>query len=244
VTAPIGNPGPDNALIEQRFARIEQELAALRQKPLTNGGAISIKAPNGVTTFLSGPNGMPLADGSPQWMTVIRDYGNVARFAVYDPEPIIDGFQQATYMWDHLGGILFTSDKNGGIAEPWLPVVMYPKFSPPSGLYSYRARPVDGTERSLWEGRIGYLSHPRIQVDGVWGPASGTNTTRYKLKMNGTIVGQWDVAGLSLNVQGPFDTTVGAALRSTNVGIELTAQTLSGTGDYACQVWACYQRQT
>ncbi len=245
MTAPFGNAGPDRDLYEQRYRDLEARVAAVEQRSLRNAGEISILGPGGVTTFVSGPSpSAPPVSGAPQWVTQIRDQAGAVRLELIDLDPITDGFQQAMWIRDHTTRPVITTDINGGLAEPWLPVLMYPRFSEPSGLYSYRARPTDVTERTLWEGRIGFLSHPRIQVDGVWGAASGTNTTRYRMKIGGVTVGTWDQAGLSISVAGPFTTTLGAPLRSTNVGIEITAQTLSGSGDYACQVWACYQRQT
>lgn len=131
-----------------------------------------------------------------------------------------------------------------GPTQPWLPVVLYPKFAPPAGVYSFMSTPASVSEQSLWEGRIGYLAQPLIQVDGVWGASSGTNTTRYRMKISGVTVGTWDQAAQVTAVHGGFDATVIAAIGSTNRVIEITAQTLSGTGNYACQVFGCYQRQT
>jgi hypothetical protein len=219
MSAPFGNAGPDRDLVEQRLRAMAARLDAIEQRGLRNGGEISVFAPNGVKTFGVGPDTTtPPVTGAP-WYTTLRDVA---------------------------GGIILSGDVHGGIAEPWLPIPMYPLFAVAAGLYTSMSRAVDTTERTLWEGRIGYLSHPRLQIAGTWGPTSGTNTTRYKLKVNGVQIGTWDSAALTTDVRGPYDPTVGtgAALHSLNATITLTAQTLTGTGNYACQVLGCHQRQT
>lgn len=145
------------------------------------------------------------------------------------------------------GGALLTGDTEGGIATPWIPIPLYAKFAVAAGLYTAMARAVDTTERTLWEGRIGYLSHPRIQVTGTWGVTSGSNNTEYRLKLNGTTVGTWTVnTAAATDSRGPYDplTVPGLALGSKDIAVVLTAKTLSGTGNYACQVLGCHQRSS
>lgn len=141
-------------------------------------------------------------------------------------------------------GVL-TSDPNGGIATPWLPVVLYPLFAPPAGVFARMAAAVNVAEQTLWVGRIGYVTHPQIQVDGIWGQDTGTNSTRYRLKVAGVTVGTWDVATAAASaIQGGYSLLAATALRAKNVAVEVTAQSLSGTGTYACQALACHLRQT
>lgn len=244
MTSPSGNIRPDSSRLEDEVRQLRQIVDALVQKPVRNAGDFSIKNTSGVGVFVSGPQGgaLSLPDGTPQWVTQIRDNNDVARFAFYDPSPLLDGVVQTLWMWDHNGTPIWTGDNNGGWAEPWFPIPMYAKFSVAVGIFDYMSKAVNGAEEKLWEGRIGYVSHTRVQVDGIWGAASGTNTTRYRLKVNGTTIGTWDIAGLESNVKGPFVFPV--AIGTKNTGIEITAQTLSGTGNFACQLFACYQRQT
>jgi hypothetical protein len=104
---------------------------------------------------------------------------------------------------------------------------------------------VNLAEQTLWVGRIGYVTHPQIQVDGIWGQDTGTNSTRYRLKAAGVTVGTWDVStAAAAAVEGGYPLLAATALRTKNVAVELTAQSLSGTGTYACQVLACHLRQT
>lgn len=146
---------------------------------------------------------------------------------------------------------LFTGDTNGGIAKPWIPIQLFPKFTvAASTLYLELARAVDTTERLLFEGHIPYLSHPRIQIYGRWGPASGTNTCRYRLKITDpatsvtTTIGTWDASTLDATVQGPYDPTTAAPINTPNLRLQLTAQSLSGSGDYSCQPFSCHLRST
>jgi hypothetical protein len=173
-----------------------------------------------------------------------------APFGTVGPNPDLleRRFRQLQAQIDALGqrgGKLLVGDPAGGIATPWVPIPLAAKFAVASGLYTSMNRNVDTTERTLWEGSIGYLSHPRIQVTGYWGVASGTNNTEYKLKVGSNTIGTWTSnTAAAKTTQGPFDPLTNAAIGDTNVPIELTAKTLSGTGSYACQVLSCYLRQT
>lgn len=244
MTSPSGNIRPDSSQLESEVRQLRQIVEALVQKPVRNAGDFSIKNTAGTSVFISGPQTGPLTapDGTPQWVTQVRDINDVARFAVYDPAPLSGGYIQTIWFWDHNGTPIWTGDNNGGWAEPWLPIHMYAKFATAVGTFQYMNKAVNGAEEQLWEGRVGYTSHTRLQVDGTWGQASGTNTTRYRMKVNGTTIGTWDIGGLESSIKGPFVSPVGVGTK--NSGIEITAQTLSGTGNFACQVLGCYQRQT
>lgn len=238
--------GQDPSMYEFRLKRVEAELQALRERGTRDVGALSVKNPAGVITLFSGPSSVNVnPDGSPQWVTYLRDAAGIARLAFYDPLPLTDGFIQVMWEWDHLGSVLRTSDRLGGWAEPWFSFTMYPFMAPPAGVYSYMGANVNVAEQTLWEGRIGYMSHPYIGIDVLGGASSGTNTTRYRLKVNGTTINTWDVVGL-----GFFGTPTlaigagGVVIGSRNVGVQLTAQSLSGSGSYACQIYGTYMRQT
>lgn len=139
---------------------------------------------------------------------------------------------------------LFSDDaENGGMARPWLSVPMYPKFSPPADqVFVYRNLPVGG-EQTLWEGRIPLVTHPRIAIGGIWGDATGTgtNTSSYRLLLNGAEVGSWGATVLENSTRGPFP--IQDHLDRRDVMVELRASG-SGTGRIACQVYGCYLRQT
>lgn len=126
--------------------------------------------------------------------------------------------------------------------EPQIPIVLYPLFQPDVALGTggYAVVPV-GT-LVTWEGRI-RVSHPKIEVDGIWGQASGTNTVRYDLKISGQSVGFWVVSGaLQVARKGPFN--VNAFIGQDWAKIEITITSSTGTGFVAFQLLGAYFRQT
>lgn len=241
MTSPQGYwGGPRADALEASVRQIQEELKSLRERGNRDLGALSIKAPNGNTTFESGPNTLALmSDGTPQWITVIRDTTGASRLTFWDPNPSVDGFIQALYMFDHLGQIVWTTDNNGGWAEPWFGIPMYQQFPVVTG-NQYAA--VNVAENRMWYGRIPYVSHPQLGVSGIWGPRTGTNTTRYRLKVWGVTVATWDVGGAVDDDRGPFN--IASLVNDKQAPIEITAQTLSGTGEFYCQVASVHLRQT
>lgn len=246
MTQPDGNIRPSVLRLEDEVRQLRQELQALQSRSLRAAGEFYTQAPTGTKTFQTGPFvSVPMPDGTPQWLTIMRDVNGTARWAVYDPDTVSGGFVQTLWEWDHAGNILRTSDILGGWAEPWLPVNLYTRFSMgASSVFSYMNLPVDVAERTLWSGSIGYVTHTNINIGGVWGAASGTNTTRYRLKIGGTTVGTWDIAGLEVSTKGPFNVLGATSLMSRIPSIDLTAQTLSGSGNCACQIIHCHMRQS
>lgn len=160
----------------------------------------------------------------------------------------IDNGQQYWSLTDRTGRILFSDDAvtGTGMARPWLPVVLYRLFLPGTPLgddFGYSNLPVAnlGGETGLWEGRVS-ISHPKVEIDGVWGQASGVNTATYRLKVAGNTVGTWATGnGLEVGRHGPFD--VAAFIGQDWARIEVTVSA-SGTGNIACQVLGCYLRQS
>lgn len=131
-----------------------------------------------------------------------------------------------------------------GLARPWLSHPLYPLFSmAQNSVYSYLNLPVASVtaETTLWSGRIPSVTHPRVEVDGLWGQASGVNNSTYRLKINGTTVGTWNETGLTGARRGPFN--VVPYIDNDFVGVDLTC-VASGTGNVACQVYGLAQRQT
>lgn len=134
--------------------------------------------------------------------------------------------------------------ESGGIARPWLSVPAFPLFSmAASSVYSYLNLPAASvaSETTLWEGRIPLVSHPRLSVSGIWGQASGSNSTTYRLKLNGNLVGSWVSTTIENSAKGPFD--IDASLDQSNLPVTLTAQA-TGTGNIACQIYGLWMRQT
>lgn len=146
---------------------------------------------------------------------------------------------------DRFNRELFSDDtENGGIARPWLDITLYPKFSvAASSVYSYMNLPVASvtTETTVWEGRIPMVTHPFLVVSGTFGQASGSNSSTYRLKVNGVTVGTWaETTVVNVN-RGPYN--VASSLGLANVPVTITAEA-TGTGNIGCQIYSLYQRQT
>lgn len=238
MSAPFGNVGGQSPqFLEYRINQLEAKLDAVIARGVQNAGAFSVKAPSGTTTFASGPDSQaPMPDGTPQWITIVRDVNGTARMVIWDPNTTVDGFNQSMFIYDHLGQTLYVTDKVGGIAEPWAAVPMTQRFGMAAGPFLYGFVPCNVAEQTLWFGKM-RVYHPQIGISGVWGSAIGTNSTRYRLKLNGTTVGTWDEpGGAVVAARGPFNCNPPAAVGNIGVGVELTAQTLSGSGSYACQI--------
>lgn len=132
----------------------------------------------------------------------------------------------------------------GGLARPWLSVDLYPLFSmAASSVYAYMNLPVASvtSETVLWEGRLPLAAQPAIQVAGVWGQASGTNSATYRLKVGSTTVGTWSTGALENSAKGPYD--IAAFLEQADVPVQLTV-TASGTGNVAAHAAGCWTRQS
>jgi peptidoglycan hydrolase-like protein with peptidoglycan-binding domain len=244
---PGGIIKPSSTNLEDAVRDLQQQVNALGQKTLRAAGSFYTATSSGIRTFETGPDyTLPvMPDGTPQWGTTIRDASTgQKRFQLWDFDPLVGSFIQITNMWDHLGNTVFSTDINGGIAEPWQPVPLYPKFALPAGTFQYSSLAVNAVETDMWAGKIGKLYYPRIGLSGVFGAASGTNTTRYRLKVAGVTLGTWDVAGLTNMAVGAFATSGAAALLSIGLDVVITAQTLSGTGSFAIQLIDCQLRQS
>lgn len=251
------NPVPSQDILDE-IRSLRREVAELRSRSLQNagvpdggllisgtGGLRVVDADGDENLFIGGFTGsLARPDGNPQRVIVYRDDAGHARFAIWDPNPNGgDGYQQAIFEWDHLGNIVHSTDRNGGLARPWLQVHLYPLFAMAAGTFSYANLTAATGERTLWEGRA-TISHPWLLMDGVWGQASGTALSNtYRLKLNGTTVGTWTEASTPVVAQrGPFD--VSSFLMQDNVAVQLTLQSSGSAGAVACQPFGCHLRQT
>jgi hypothetical protein len=148
-------------------------------------------------------------------------------------------------LYDQFGNRIVASDgATGGLALPWIPIPLYPLFTGGAGVVAYSTVSTSSvtSETPLWEGRIDKLLAPYIQITGIWGQASGSNTATYRLKVGGTQVGTWSPGGLVLATQGPYAMPAGM-LNQEEVQVQLTVQA-TGTGLVAVQPFSCTQRQT
>lgn len=220
---------------------------------ISNSGSMSVEDAAGVTEFyIGGGLGSAHADGTPQQVTVVADENNHWRLALWDPSNPASKTNQQLYMWDAEGNQVFTTDNNGGWATPWLNVPMYPRFTPPQNstdtngtVYDYAtistSAPNIAQGQMLWEGRIPYVTHPRITVDGTWGQAGGSVVPTYTLSVGGSTVGSWSPSGLVTSQVGPWD--ISSLLNKTAVQVAVTVS-WSSSGVIAADLLSVYLRQT
>lgn len=138
-----------------------------------------------------------------------------------------------------------------GLVQPMWPIAVYPAFIPvgsPGTHINYYTVNVGVT--TYWEGRA-RMSHPKIEVDGLWGNASGVGTNVYQLQVDNTVVGQWTttgglvvghgsvLAGLSA---GGFD--VSSYLGRDWVGIKVVLAANGSSGQVAFQPLGVFFRQS
>lgn len=132
--------------------------------------------------------------------------------------------------------------KGGSSGTPWTPVPMYPQFNPLGAAGATGFWTVAVGTLASWEGRIYATHHNRIEVDGVWGQASGSNTVTYQLQLGGVSVGQWQtVTTLDVGRKGPFD--ISAFMDQQFLKVEVKIISSTGSGTVANQVLGCYLRQ-
>lgn len=137
--------------------------------------------------------------------------------------------------------IMADDGNNGGLARPWLHVPMHPMWSQ-TGFWAYRT--VDAasivSETTLWEGRIGLVSHPYIEAYGTWGQASGTNSPTYRLYVGGTLVQTWTPAAFQIAV---YSASIASLIDQPWIRVHLTVQA-TGTGQAAVGLQGVWLRQS
>lgn len=242
---------PSNLI--DRVIALERELAAVRKKVglssavISRGGLtllddsyIKVIDSDGVEILYIGPD----AEGTQRF--VLRREGGAP--LMYTAGAAHFG-RDYWAMTDSTGRVIVSDDAETGVglSRPWLPVLLYPKFS----THTYSPNPTLGetymymnidtgrvpAETVLWEGRA-CVSHPWVYVDGVWGAAVDTPNATYRLKFDGVEVGTWTLNGtLVSSREGRFDVAQFVGRDWVNVSLTATA---SGTGAIACQVLGCY----
>lgn len=196
----------------------------------------------------------PRADGSPQVGTVLIDDAGHWRLVLADVENPSAAGRQVLIYYDQEANIVFSGDEHGGLATPWLSVPMYPRFVPNGQPTSYSANgwgfgysnlstSGNGVTSGMviWEGRIPFVSHPWIQVDGVWGTASGTAAPTYNLVIAGIPVATFTPGSLTNGTWGLTD--ISATLAQHAVQVQITAS-WTGSGAIATDCLGVYLRQT
>lgn len=241
--------GPDWIVRELRNLRAElNELRSARSAEsttvgrdgltITGDGYIRMVDDNGDLILYFGPDAF-----GRQILQLRREGGKYVLLTDYH----VGSGNQFWAMTDLEGRVLVSDDAAAGkgMGRPWLPVWLSPLFVPVSptagnvNVWSIDTAQLAG-EPVLWEGRA-TISHPWIQVTGVWGNASGSGAITYKLKVNDAVVGTW--TGVDANMlQGPFDVRNQVGLDWAK--IQVTALKTAGTGGVYCHVLGCYLTQT
>lgn len=130
-------------------------------------------------------------------------------------------------------------DQATGLINPQFPIVLYPQFVPNIAADTTGYYIVSNGTLATWEGRI-KVSFPFIEVDGVWGNATGAGSTTYALKLGGTTYGSWTSTTLEVNRKGPFDVRDRIGQDWLKVEVAITVST--GSGNKAIQPLGCYFR--
>lgn len=226
----------DRVINLERGLEAVRKLAGLTSAIISRGGLtlindsfIKMVSSLGFQIVYIGPS-----DVSGKQIIEIRRHNGtfVLRTAVYAPTG-----EQYWAMYDRNGNILISDDafSGYGLANPWLSYPLYPRFSMAAGIYLYMFVPVASvtSETVIWDGRIPALHHGFVGIDGIWGQATGSNSSTYRLKLNGTTVGTWNETGIVAGSRGPFD--VHTFMNNQWISVQLTVQA-SGSGDVGAQV--------
>lgn len=245
--------------LNNRIIALEREVRALRKSA---GLASAIVGRGGLTLLNDGALRMLDTDdqerlfigqtsafeATAQSVFFVRDQNGALRLAMYDPQPATGGYQPVVWIFDHLGHIAFTTDINGGCAEPWIPVAGQNSAWPSTFLDIgdlYLTLPVSAcTGVKVWEGWIGKVSHPKISYGGVFGRATGVSgSPTYTFKVNGVTVDTFSQTTLDSSVRGPFD--ISSLLGVSTIVAQLSVSaTGTGTDRIAAQIRHCWLRQT
>jgi len=244
------DPGSQLDALSRRIDEMERKTlysASIGAGGLTiKGGYIRLVDDAGQERVYIGPSNYSMPPGQTQPVFWVRDASGAIRMGVYDSDP--STYEPTFWAFDDSNHVAFTTDKNGGVAEPWVYVPMYPKFFPNAFLDS------SGTDPTLpasacngsvvWNGRIGKVSHPRIQFDVVRGRVSGTNAVpTYTLWVGGAQIDSYNPTGYGSEIRGPFD--ISSLIGQTNVVVEMKlSATGTGTDRIAAGINGVSLRQT
>lgn len=132
-------------------------------------------------------------------------------------------------------------DQGTGLVNPQFPIVLYPLFRPEGAasdvIYYYILSSAIGAS---WEGRI-KVSHPYVEIDGIWGPGGASATATYELRLGGTAVGSWTESGVVTARRGPYDIRSFTGQDWLKIEVVLTATT-GALNNVAIQPLGCYFR--
>lgn len=252
----VATPQPDDVAAQldaltRRLDEMDRKTlysAQISQGGLTvQGGFIRVRDDAGAERLYAGPSTYAQDPGQTQPVFWVRDQSGNVRMGVYDAEPGAT-YEPTVWIFDKANRVALTTDRNGGLAEPWIYVPMYPRFIPTNLTNSTDTDwtlPVSSCNGGvIWEGRIGKVSHPRIQFDLATGRVTGgSGSPTYTLQLNGNTIGTFSGTAYGDNLIGPIDITAYLTLTNVTVQVRVSA-TGTGTDLIACGVNGVALRQT
>lgn len=142
-----------------------------------------------------------------------------------------------------------------GLAYPYFSIPMFPRWNggtfqtaTATGVASADATHAVGMG-ALWVGRIGWVSHPWMSVDGIWGnvDAGSADGPTYHVDVgSGLATATWQANGGQIAARHDFDITavynqhdVPVTIAITNVGTGV-----AGTNRLACQLMGLFLRNS
>lgn len=149
---------------------------------------------------------------------------------------------------DQSGNILFSADRVNGsrLSTPSIPVPLYPEFGNRTTGHGYMtalASDIGTTETQIWEGQLPQVTHSGIHWRFLGGDlTASTNTTTYRLYVNGSMVDSFSAAGQTVRDQSIFAAFIAATptYGTYGVGVAITAQcTASNSNQIGCQLISC-----
>lgn len=251
----VASPQPQDT--ESRLRRTEQALANLTRKV---PNSLLVQTGAGQVLVDIGPSGFVDANGNQLNSVTIRD--PISGFPILQQSPATitdnpDGTQQGDdWFWrmdDRAGNRVVATDglSGVGLALPYVNVELVPYWtgnqSATPGTSGYRtvtASIVAAAPVLCYEGRLGYVSHPALSIDGIWGRATGTGAEviTYTLVVAGTTVGSWNETAL-IEERHTFDVSDFVAQKDLPVQL-LMKSSISNTDTLACHPLGCFLRQT
>jgi hypothetical protein len=150
------------AELRRRIASLETA-APLRNASISDGGQLVIKGRAGQTLVLLGRSDdetLNAPDGQAQMLLQVFRTDGTKAFAMWDPAPAVDGFNQFVAMYDRAGNNIFSDDTTSGVglAKPYLPVPFYDYPAVPTQTTT------SATFTTLQRAAAHVKQHPRIQV--------------------------------------------------------------------------------
>lgn len=243
--------------VEQRLRKALARAATRPRQQVTQGdfevtndgtvriygsGGLRLVAPDGTEHFAAygASGGMSTPSGDPQPVIVIRRDDNTIAFAMWDPQPLVDGYKQFFAFYDRAGNIVLGDDTTTGtgLARPYLPYA-----------FTVANQFVTLTSTAAFADAItisGFAQNPRVQVAlSCFAPAAGTAEVRIIHTPSGQVM-----AGPTVIAAGGSAAPFYIFDKPAAVGIQeyynLSVQTRrpSGAGDVSVKVFAVYGGQS